>query len=73
MDKMEARDKFLTKKESGEAPVKEAMFAMEESNALSLYDCLVPEIDAYRPLRLPLSKENKETNFVAKYRLYELK
>ena len=46
---------------------------MEESNPLSLYDCLVPEIDAYRPLRLPLNKECKEENFVAKYRYYELK
>ena len=57
---------------ASEAPVKEAMYAMEEKNPLSLYNCLVPEIDAYRPLRPPLSKEVKEANLVAKYRLKEL-
>ena len=48
------------------------MYAMEEQNPLSLYNCLVPEIDAYRPLRPPLNKEIKEANLVAKYRLKEL-
>lgn len=45
---------------------------MEEQNPLSLYNCLVPEIDAYRPLRPPLNKEIREANLVAKYRLKEL-
>ena len=33
-----------------ESPAKEAMYALDETNPLSLYDCLVPEITAFRPL-----------------------
>jgi len=32
---------------------KEAMYALDATNPLSLYDCLIPELEAYRPLKLP--------------------
>ena len=32
---------------------KEAMYALDATNPLSLYDCLVPELEAHRPLKLP--------------------
>ena len=42
----------LTLKEAIEEPTKEAMYAVDSTNPLQLYDCLVPEITAFRPLRI---------------------
>ena len=36
-----------------ENSTKEAMYALDATNPLSLYDCLVPELEAFRPLKLP--------------------
>ena len=36
-----------------ENSTKEAMYALDATNPLSLYDCLIPEIEAYRPMKLP--------------------
>ena len=44
--------KELTMKEATEYSSKEAMYAMNNRNPLKLYDCLIPEITAYRPMRI---------------------
>ena len=44
--------KELTMKEATESSSKEAMYAMNDRNPLQLYDCLIPEIDAYRPMKI---------------------
>ena len=44
--------KELTMKEATEYSSKEAMYAMNNRNPLKLYDCLIPEISAYRPMRI---------------------
>ncbi len=31
---------------------KEAMYALDATNPLSFYDCLIPELEAYRPKRI---------------------
>lgn len=36
-----------------ENSTKEAMYALDATNPLSLYDCLIPELEAYRPMKLP--------------------
>ena len=54
-----------------EASTKEALYALDETNPLSLYDCLIPEITAYRPLRRPISDELTRTNFLARQKLKE--
>ena len=48
-----------------ESTTKEAMYAMDATNPLKLFDCLVPEVTAYRPMRLPLSKEKYTLNYIA--------
>ena len=40
----------MTMLQAIESSSKEAMYALDETNPLSLYDCLVPEITAFRPL-----------------------
>ena len=43
-----------------EAGVKEAMYALEEKNPLTLYNCLVPELTAFRNIKMKdLSKIDK--------------
>ena len=44
--------KELTMKEATESSSKEAMYAMNDRNPLQLYDCLIPEITAYRPMKI---------------------
>jgi len=47
-----------------EAPFKEAIYAIDQTNPLGLYDCLIPEIAAYRPLRLDkMTYELSTTNY----------
>lgn len=48
-----------------ESPTKEAMYALDATNPLSLFDCLIPEITAYRPLRLPLTEKQFRVNYEA--------
>ena len=67
---VEDRLHALEYRNSIEAPVKEAMFALEITNPLGLYDCLIPEINAYRPLKLDhMRQENQVINFRAKHEL----
>ena len=56
-DRIEKEMCKLEKIRAIEAPTKEALYALDETNPLSLYDCLIPEITAYRPLRRPMSDE----------------
>ena len=51
-EEMEQTIKDLTMKEATEYSSKEAMYAMNARNPLKLYDCLIPEITAYRPMRI---------------------
>ena len=46
------------------------MYAMDATNPLRLYDCLIPEITAYRPHRI-LYDEMAQNNYVAKLQLKE--
>ena len=48
-----------------EAPTKEAIYALDDTSPLYLFDCLKPEIHAYRPLKLPLSNYKKRLNYEA--------
>ena len=60
----------MTMKEAIEFQTKEAMYAMDSTNPLRLYDCLIPEITAYRPTRI-LYKEQEQNNYQAKLKLKE--
>lgn len=57
-------------KDAVEFTAKEAMYAMDSTNPLQLYDCLVPEITAYRPLRI-LTDDHRERNNLARLKLAE--
>ena len=57
-------------KDSIEFTAKEAMYAMDSTNPLQLYDCLAPEITAFRPLRI-LTEEQGERNNIARLKLKE--
>ena len=53
-----------------EKPVEEAQYALDKKSALKLYDCLVPEIAAYRPLKLKdMSIDTRTVNYQAKLEL----
>ena len=60
----------MTMKEAIEFQTKEAMYAMDSTNPLRLFDCLIPEITAYRPIRI-LYKEQEQNNYQAKLKLKE--
>ena len=51
-------------KEVLESSSKEAMYAMDDTNPLRLFDCLIPEITAYRPMKIFTAKK-KADNFDA--------
>lgn len=68
---MEKTMKELQLREAIEAPAKEAMYALDDANPLRLYDCLVPEIEAYRPLARTTSDEVALENNIAKLALKE--
>ena len=70
-DKLELEICELEKIRAIEAPTKEALYALDETNPLSLYDCLIPELTAYRPLRRPMSDEQTRANFAARQKLKE--
>ena len=38
---------------------------MDATTPFTLYDCLVPEIHAHRPLKLPISDYKKRMNYEA--------
>lgn len=57
-------------KEVLESSSKEAMYAMDDTNPLRLFDCLIPEITAYRPMKIFRAKK-KADNFDALYKLKE--
>ena len=69
-DEMEQAIIEMTMKEALEEPAKEAMYALDSTNPLRLYDCLVPEITTYRPLRI-LTDELYDKNYIAKLMLKE--
>ena len=48
-----------------ESATKEAMYAMDATNPLRLFDCLIPELTAYRPLKLPLNQDTYVQNYIA--------
>ena len=49
-----------------EQPVHEGQYALDEENPLKLYNCLVPEISAYRHLKLErMNDENRKLNYYA--------
>ena len=55
-----------------EAGVKEAMYALDETNPLRFYNCLTPEITAFRKIRpADMSKKMREKNYVAKMELVD--
>lgn len=50
--------------------MKEAQFALDLNNPLDLYNCLVPEIAAFRPLKLErMMEENRKVNYLAQLQL----
>ena len=56
----------IERRHASESSTKEAMYAIDMHNPLQLYDCLLPEIEAYRPKRVVLHrKKNLETNVEA--------
>ena len=64
--------KELTQLGAIEAPCKEAMYALDETNPLSLYDCLIPELEAYRPMRIQkMTKSKRTANAEAQLELVE--
>ena len=65
-DSMEIEMCELEKLRAVEAPTKEALYALDDTNPLSLYDCLIPELHAYRPLRRPITDELAMTNYAAR-------
>ena len=52
-------------KEAMESPTKEAIYALDRANPLKLFDCLVPEIEAYRQLGPAITDRNFRTNYEA--------
>ena len=54
-----------------ESATKEAMYAMDATNPLRLFDCLIPELTAYRPLRLPLDESMYAQNYIAMQQVKE--
>ena len=44
-------------KDALEFSQKEAMYAMDDTNPLRLYDCLLPEITAYRPYKMTTKEQ----------------
>lgn len=73
VDRLERVVYEISLKEALDNATKEGMYAMDETNPLRLYDCLIPEINAYRPLRLPISKPKAIANSEAKLKLEETK
>ena len=71
VDKLEATVKEMAMKEALDGPTKEGMYALDAANPLKLYDCLLPEIAAYRPLRRPITAAKSKANYEAKLRLKE--
>ena len=50
--------------------MKEAQFALDLNNPLDLYNCLVPEIAEFRPLKLErMMEENRKVNYLAQLQL----
>ena len=58
-DEMELRAHELEMRYAQETASKEAMYAMDATNPLSMFDCLIPELAVYRPRRLRLTKQQK--------------
>ena len=54
-----------------ESSTKEAIYALDETTPLRLYNCLVPEITAFRLQKVQTDKE-AVVNYAAKLKLKEL-
>ena len=52
-----------------ESPAKEAMYALDDTNPLRLYDCLVPEMEVHRQLGRVVTDERAQANHIAKLKL----
>lgn len=72
VDGLEREILELTQLKAIESSVKEGIYALDEHNPLQLFDCLVPEMDAHRPLKLPISKEKQVRNNEALLKLKEI-
>ena len=59
------------KRISIESATKEAYYALEHHHSLAFYDCLTPELEAFRPLRLPVTKQKRYDNNVAKLEVFK--
>jgi len=62
--KLEDKLRNLDSRIMVEAPVKEALYALDETNPLSFYNNLVPELTAFREIKMSeISKEKKQQNY----------
>ena len=53
---MEQAYKDCVNLEACQSGAKEAMYALDVTNPLSFFDCLIPELEAYRPKRIDPDK-----------------
>ena len=67
-EELEKTVKSLTMNMAIEQAQKEAIYAMDDTNPLRLYNCLIPEITAYRPMKI-LTDQQKANNFKALQKL----
>ena len=60
-------------KEAIESSTKEAIFALDRQTPLKLFDCLVPEIEAFRQLGQPITEQKFRANYEAKLQYAKVK
>ena len=69
LEEMREKTKEFTIQQAIEAPVKEALYALDSKNPLSRFQQIVPELDAHRGLKLPIKPDLREANNLAKLEL----
>ena len=74
LTELEDTQKALERRIAIESTTKEAVYALDMRHPMSLFDCLIPELEAYRPIKPRLRpKWTYEENVVASTKLNKLK
>ena len=71
IDELEKEFNESTMLKAIESSTKEAVYALDDYTPFRLYDCLVPELEAHRPLKLPISKYKQRVNHEALLKMQE--
>ena len=64
LNKLEAERVYDQVRYAVDSSAKEALYALDMDSPLQLYDCLIPELDAYRPQRLQIRSQWEQEDHV---------